>query len=192
MYPSNVICNISMSKSSITLIPIFILTIGCSANTGITPTASAPIKPAATQVISTPSPTLPPTVTPVPDANATGTAIAEYNIAVDATAKAIQATRAALSTPTRTRQPSTQTPAPKQAPTGAATPTVAPASGRPAPVGSDCPATHPIKGNRGSRNPADWIYHVKGESPNYASVKPEECFATVQDAVVAGYRAPKK
>jgi hypothetical protein len=50
----------------------------------------------------------------------------------------------------------------------------------------NCPASHPFKGNRNSM-----IYHP----PNgryYAKTKPEECFATANDAVAAGYRAPKR
>jgi hypothetical protein len=55
-----------------------------------------------------------------------------------------------------------------------------------------CPDTHPIKGNKAGRQanrPADPIYHIPS-SRWYAVTDPEECFATVEDAVAAGYRAP--
>lgn len=58
--------------------------------------------------------------------------------------------------------------------------------GRTKPVGtSTCPSWAPIKGNASSM-----IYHVPG-SRYYDKTNPEECFATVQDAEEAGYRAPK-
>jgi micrococcal nuclease len=56
----------------------------------------------------------------------------------------------------------------------------------------NCPESHPIKGNHAGRqverlvNP---IYHVPG-GRWYAVADPEECFATVEDAEEAGYRAP--
>jgi hypothetical protein len=50
-----------------------------------------------------------------------------------------------------------------------------------------CPATHPIKGNRGSRSTAEWIYHLPSGS-FYAATDPEECFANEADAQAAGYR----
>jgi beta-lactamase superfamily II metal-dependent hydrolase len=50
-----------------------------------------------------------------------------------------------------------------------------------------CPETHPIKGNRGTRG---WIYHPP-DGQWYGRTKPEECFATAEDAEVSGYRAPR-
>jgi hypothetical protein len=55
-----------------------------------------------------------------------------------------------------------------------------------------CPDTHPINGNKSGRQvsrPVDPIYHVPG-SRYYLATDPEECFATIQDAEAAGYRAP--
>ncbi len=52
----------------------------------------------------------------------------------------------------------------------------------------DCPDTHPFKGNRGSRG---WIYHAP-DSSWYARTKPEECFASPEDAQESGYRAPRR
>lgn len=48
-----------------------------------------------------------------------------------------------------------------------------------------CPSGYPIKGNASSK-----IYHVPGAS-SYNATKAEVCFATEEDAVAAGYRAPK-
>jgi outer membrane biosynthesis protein TonB len=56
------------------------------------------------------------------------------------------------------------------------------------PVDGMCPASHPIKGNRGSMGAL--IYHVPG-GRNYDRTKPEACFATIEDAEAAGYRAPR-
>jgi len=56
------------------------------------------------------------------------------------------------------------------------------------PVDGVCPASHPIKGNRGSMGAM--IYHVPG-GRNYERTKPEACFATVEEAEAAGYRAPR-
>lgn len=50
-----------------------------------------------------------------------------------------------------------------------------------------CPASHPIKGNRGSRG---WIYHPP-DGAWYGNTKPEECFASAEDALASGYRAPR-
>lgn len=49
-----------------------------------------------------------------------------------------------------------------------------------------CPASHPIKGNASSR-----IYHTP-QSASYHNTKPEYCFATEEDAVAAGFRAPRR
>lgn len=56
------------------------------------------------------------------------------------------------------------------------------------PVDGVCPASHPIKGNRGSMG--SLIYHVPG-GRNYERTKPEACFATIEEAEAAGYRAPR-
>jgi hypothetical protein len=48
-----------------------------------------------------------------------------------------------------------------------------------------CPPSHPIKGNRTSTG--ELIYHVPGGA-SYAQTEAEECFATEDDAVRAGYR----
>lgn len=56
------------------------------------------------------------------------------------------------------------------------------------PVDGVCPASHPIKGNRGSMGAM--IYHVPG-GRNYERTKPEACFATIEEAETAGYRAPR-
>jgi hypothetical protein len=50
----------------------------------------------------------------------------------------------------------------------------------------NCPASHPFKGNRNSM-----IYHPPG-GRSYNKTTPEECFASAEDAVAAGYRAPKR
>jgi hypothetical protein len=50
------------------------------------------------------------------------------------------------------------------------------------PVGSDCSAAYPIKGNAESG-----IYHAPGWR-HYKDTKPEECFASAEDAEAAGYR----
>lgn len=50
----------------------------------------------------------------------------------------------------------------------------------------ECPASHPIKGNASSM-----IYHEPGRS-SYARTIAEFCFATVEDAEAAGYRAPQR
>lgn len=62
-----------------------------------------------------------------------------------------------------------------------------PASVKPASIDT-CPQTHPIKGNRGD---TAWIYHLPTDG-SYKATHPEECFATEQAAVAAGYRAVKK
>jgi hypothetical protein len=52
--------------------------------------------------------------------------------------------------------------------------------------GNTCPADFPIKGNANSK-----IYHTPGRA-SYDGTIPEWCFATEEDAVNAGYRAPKR
>lgn len=47
----------------------------------------------------------------------------------------------------------------------------------------------PVKGNHSSSG--EWIYHVPGGA-FYDVTDPEECFATPEDAVAAGYRASKR
>ncbi len=49
-----------------------------------------------------------------------------------------------------------------------------------------CPAGYPIKGNGGSM-----IFHVPGTA-SYDATIPEWCFATEDDAVSAGFRAPRR
>lgn len=109
--------------------------------------------------------------------------------------------------PTETREPATEAPVPPtavpvlptEAPPAAIQPLIAPPVEQPAqappparrsgaPQGSACPAEFPVKGNRGSNG---WIYHDYS-SPNYERTQPEECFATPEDAVAAGYRAPRR
>lgn len=88
----------------------------------------------------------------------------------------------------------TAQPAAAPAPTAAAAPV---AEAPPAPAQNSgasvppidawtCPDSHPYKGNRNSM-----IYHPPGGT-YYKKTKPEECFATAEDAVRAGYRAPKR
>jgi hypothetical protein len=67
-------------------------------------------------------------------------------------------------------------------------PTPAPAAPVSEPIDGVCPADRPIKGNRGSMGAM--IYHVPG-GRNYDRTKPEACFATVEEAEAAGYRAPR-
>jgi micrococcal nuclease len=62
----------------------------------------------------------------------------------------------------------------------------APADGTATPSRHDCPGSLPIKGNINSRG--DRIYHTP-DSPSYAQVVPEQCFATPADAEAAGFRA---
>lgn len=49
-----------------------------------------------------------------------------------------------------------------------------------------CPPGYPVKGNANSK-----IYHLP-EMASYAATKAEFCFATEDDAVGAGYRAPRR
>jgi hypothetical protein len=79
-------------------------------------------------------------------------------------------------------------PAPTAAPSQPATPPQpAQQAGSVAPADEwNCPASHPFKGNRNSM-----IYHPPG-GRYYNKTKPEECFASADDAVNAGYRAPKR
>lgn len=96
--------------------------------------------------------------------------------------------------PTRPKTTAPQPPPPKPTTPKPTTPkpTQTPPAGggavRPGADGS-CPDSAPIKGNQGR---PDWIYHVRGQSPNYHQTKAEECFATTADAERAGYRAPKR
>jgi hypothetical protein len=48
-----------------------------------------------------------------------------------------------------------------------------------------CPSGYPIKGNASSK-----VYHVPGAS-SYDATKANFCFATEEDAIAAGYRAPR-
>lgn len=49
-----------------------------------------------------------------------------------------------------------------------------------------CPPEYPIKGNASSR-----IYHQPGQ-PSYDRTVPEFCFAAEEDAIAAGFRAPRR
>ena len=49
-----------------------------------------------------------------------------------------------------------------------------------------CPASHPIKGNLTTRT-GECIYHVRGGA-FYGKTKPERCFATEEEARLAGCR----
>ncbi len=51
-----------------------------------------------------------------------------------------------------------------------------------------CPESAPIKGNQTKKA---WIYHAPGESSSYGATHPERCFATADEALRAGYRAPR-
>jgi hypothetical protein len=51
-----------------------------------------------------------------------------------------------------------------------------------------CPDSHPIKGDWGSPDDEDWLYHAP-QSRSYAAMPPDRCFATEADAQAAGYRA---
>jgi hypothetical protein len=60
------------------------------------------------------------------------------------------------------------------------------------PVDGACPASHPIKGNIRTRNGHDErIYHTPG-SQYYDRTSADACFATVDDARAAGFRAPRE
>ena len=48
-----------------------------------------------------------------------------------------------------------------------------------------CPQSRPVKGNEDS-----WIAHEPGDR-YYNATKPEQCFATMDDAIAAGFRAAK-
>lgn len=63
---------------------------------------------------------------------------------------------------------------------------IAAAAGRVQPEDGECPAAAPIKGNQDSM-----IYHVPS-GRSYSRTRPEECFATREDAEAAGYRAAKR
>ena len=55
-----------------------------------------------------------------------------------------------------------------------------------------CPATHPIKGNVRTRNGHDErIFHAP-DSQYYDRTTADTCFATVEDARSAGFRAPRE
>lgn len=56
------------------------------------------------------------------------------------------------------------------------------------PSDGQCPASHPVKGNH-SRT-GDFIYHVPG-SRFYDRTAPEVCFASEDEALAAGFRAPR-
>jgi hypothetical protein len=74
---------------------------------------------------------------------------------------------------------------PESSTSASASASAAPGGGGSAPPASenDCPPGYPIKGNGDSG-----IYHVPGGA-YYDETNPEQCFATVEDAEAAGYRA---
>jgi len=53
----------------------------------------------------------------------------------------------------------------------------------------NCPEDHPIKGNINTRK-GTMIYHLPGGT-YYDKTKPEQCFATEEDAAGAGFRRSK-
>ena len=131
--------------------------------------------------------------TPTP----TGTALPSATPRPAATAVPV-ATVAPTATLAPARLVAPTVPAPTIAPTRAAAATAVPvptattgvalpASVKPASIDA-CPQTHPIKGNRGD---TAWIYHLPTDG-SYKATHPEECFATEQAAITAGYRAVKR
>jgi hypothetical protein len=79
------------------------------------------------------------------------------------------------------------TPEPAEAPEIPAAPT-----GQVDPVDGACPATHPIKGNVRTRNGrSERIFHAPG-TPYYDRTNANACFATIDDAQAAGFRAPRE
>lgn len=143
--------------------------------------------PAAPANAPTPRVTFFATATPLPSATPRPAATAVPVATVAPTATSAPARLVAPTVPAATIAPTraaaaTAVPVPT-ATTGASLP----ASVKPASIDT-CPQTHPIKGNRGDK---DWIYHLPTDS-SYKVTHPEECFATEQAAVAAGYRAVKK
>lgn len=55
---------------------------------------------------------------------------------------------------------------------------------------TECPRTHPVKGKINART-GTRIYHTPG-GRYHDRTQPDRCFASVQDAVRAGYRAPQQ
>jgi hypothetical protein len=93
--------------------------------------------------------------------------------------------------PTETPQPSA-TPKPTETLVPTFTPVPTPthdptlkAEGVPPLNKDDCPPKYPVKGNIGNNGK---IYHLG--DPSYDRTDPEICFATIGDAVAAGFRAP--
>jgi len=143
--------------------------------------------PAAPANAPTPRVTFFATATPLPSATPrpAATAVPVATVAPTATLAPARLVAPTVNAPTiaPTRAAAaTAVPVPT-ATTGAALP----ASVKPLTVDT-CPPTHPIKGNRGS---SDWIYHLPTDG-SYKATHPEECFATEQAAVAAGYRAVRK
>lgn len=127
------------------------------------------------------------TATPLPSATPrpAATAVPVATVAPTATLAPVRLVAPTVPAPTiaPTRAvAATAVPVPT-ATTGAAMP----ASVKPASIDT-CPQTHPIKGNRGDK---DWIYHLPTDG-SYKATHPEECFATEQAAVAAGYRPVKR
>ncbi len=84
--------------------------------------------------------------------------------------------------------PPTPTPSATAGASDAAASQPATRSGRAEPRGNGCPPGYPIKGNQ--TRSGELIYHRPG-TPAYEETNPEVCFATEQDAEVAGYRPPR-
>jgi hypothetical protein len=152
---------------------ILVIPTATATATVVTPTATA-----SPTVPATPTATpLPPTATAAPTATATSvlTPTAQPPTPTPRLATSVPTvlpptvtvTQPAPITPTATSQPA--------APVGG--------GGRAAPQGRDCPPGYPIKGNQGK----EWIYHTPN-SRSYNLTIPEDCFATEQDALDAGYR----
>lgn len=70
-----------------------------------------------------------------------------------------------------------------------AAPSVAPAGGNCAPVGRLCPADCPVKGNLSAKG--DKIAHAPG-GQFYDRTSPEACFADLEAAAKAGFRASRR
>lgn len=165
----------------------------CSGISAILPRSSTPAAAPTAQLIATIQPATASTQLP-PTATARPTEIPVTATPRPSATPKPSATVAPSRTPTATRVPPTATSAPQpstvpQQPVQQQQQPPPPVAGGKSvlPSGSDCPPDAPIKGNRGSK---DWIYHTPQDS-SYKATKPEECFATVEDAVAAGYRPPK-
>ena len=108
-----------------------------------------------------------------------------------ASAQAGTATTSADATAPAAGQPSASTADASQAQSGTGTATAQvddptlPAGAVRGEGSNTCPEAYPIKGNAGSM-----IYHLPGQ-PSYDRTVPEFCFATIEEAEAAGFRAPR-